>query len=175
MINNRNNILKNKNILALDPSLSSTGWAVFDDKNTCPEVNKIQTDTNDGNTDERITIIVDKIQTLAFSYNIRHVIFEDGYIGKSAKTGLQLAELRGAIIYILRAQGYDVYHMMPSQIRKTFGLKGNAKKEEVANAVLEKYPELENKIGPYSDKQNKKKTSDMYDAVSIGEAFKHTL
>ena len=52
-----------------------------------------------------------------------------------------------------------------------FGLPGNAKKEEVANAVLSIYPNLLEEIGPYSDKSNKQKTSDIYDSISIGLSY----
>ena len=41
---------------------------------------------------------------------------------------------------------------------------------KVANKILEMYPDLINRIGPYSDKNNKQKTSDMYDSVCIGIA-----
>ena len=60
---------------------------------------------------------------------------------------------------------------LTKEIRKKFGLKGNAKKEEVAKEVLKYYPELEMDIGPYSDKANKQKTSDIYDAISIGLSY----
>ena len=63
--------------------------------------------------------------------------------------------------------------MLPSEIRKAFGCGGRAKKDEVAQAVINMYPNNDklNNIGPYSDKQNKNKTSDIYDAISIGIAF----
>ena len=63
--------------------------------------------------------------------------------------------------------------MLPSEIRKTLGCGGNAKKEDVAQAIVNMYPDNKKLdiIGPYSDKQNKNKTSDIYDAISIGVAF----
>ncbi len=62
-------------------------------------------------------------------------------------------------------------HRQPKEIRKNFGLSGAAKKEEVAQEVLKYYPFLEQQIGPYSDKNNKQKTSDIYDAISIGLSY----
>jgi hypothetical protein len=64
-----------------------------------------------------------------------------------------------------------VIHQQPSEIRKNFGLPGNAKKEQVATEVLKYYPYLDSQIGPYSDKANKQKTSDIYDAISIGLSY----
>lgn len=171
-------IKNNSNILALDPSLSCTGWAVFSaDENVFPVCNKYspkkKITKNDSDTDDRILDIVTYILSLARTYSIKEVILEDGFIGASKKTGLQLAQLRGAIIYGLMTEGYKVCHMYPSEIRKAFGLSGNAKKDEVAKAVCKMYNGIENIIGPYSDQNNKKKTSDIYDAISIGVAYRN--
>lgn len=155
-------------ILSLDPSLSSTGYAVIDSdtlKLVCK--GKINTSAKDS-TDDRIEQIITK---LSFLPEAPHVILEDGFIGKNAKTGLQLSELRGAIIFYFRQQKHVVVHRQPSEIRKDFGLPGNAKKEQVAEEVLKYYPYLEAQIGPYSDKANKQKTSDIYDAISIGLSY----
>ena len=63
--------------------------------------------------------------------------------------------------------------MMPTQIRKHLGIGGNAKKDDVAQVIVDMYPNNKKLaiIGPYSDKQNKDKTSDIYDAISIGVAY----
>ena len=177
-MNNRQNILKNNAILAIDPSLSSTGIALYTNNIkgiplSIPECLRLQTSLEDGATDKRIMKICNELDNIAYSYSVRYVAFEEGFVGVSAKTSLQLAELRGALCYMFNSHGYDVHYMQPSEIRKNFGLKGNAKKEDVAKKILEIYSDLENIIGPYSDKNNKNKTSDMYDAASIGLAFKY--
>lgn len=159
-------------ILAIDPSLSSTGIALFVNEDTnIPICKRIQTTQKMGDTDDRILVICNMLNEIALIYEISDVIFEDGYIGPSPKTGIQLAMLRGALCYMFKSSGISVVHMQPSEIRKVFGLKGNATKEEVALKVQGMYPLLKSQIGEYSDKNNKKKTSDMYDAVSIGVAY----
>ena len=123
-------------ILSLDPSLSSTGYAVIESdtkKLVCK--GKINTSAKDP-TDDRIEQIITKLSFLPES---SHVILEDGFIGKNAKTGLQLSELRGAIIFYFRQQKRTVVHQLPSEIRKNFGLPGNSKKEQVAEEVLKYY------------------------------------
>ena len=159
------------NILALDPSLSSTGFAVIDSISKKLIVESKITTVNKDNTDTRIQTILNKLILIAEVYNVQDVILEDGFIGKNAKTGLQLSELRGAIIFYFKYQKHKVIHQLPSEIRKNFGLPGNSKKEDIAKEVLKYYPNLEEEIGPYSDKANKKKTSDIYDAISIGLSY----
>ena len=101
------------------------------------------------------------------------MILEDGFSGTNLKTGLQLATLRGAIIATFRLENLQVDHLKPTQIRQMLECGGKASKEEVAKVVTDTYQgnPVFDKIGPYSDKQNKNKTSDIYDAISIGMAF----
>lgn len=160
-------------ILAIDPALSTTGYAVID-RNTLELVYINKFTTSPKNSDDcRINEIVAKLFCIVAQYPITHIVLEDGYLGANARTAMQLATLRGAIIGVFSFNKYIVHHMLPSEIRKALGVGGSAKKEEVAQAITEMYPgnkKLEI-IGPYSDKQNRNKTSDIYDAISIGIAF----
>ena len=62
--------------------------------------------------------------------------------------------------------------MLPTEIRKILLNKGNAKKEEVAKKIQEIYKDNPNvNLGEFNDKSNKKKNSDMYDAISIGVSY----
>lgn len=159
-------------VLAIDPALSTTGYAVIcKDDCSLTYVNKMTT-SNKRTDDDRINDIITRMFAVVVRYNIKDIVLEDGYLGPNPKTCIQLATLRGAIIGVFGYARYNVVHMLPSEIRKEFGVGGNAKKEEVAEKVMELYGKdnILNRIGPYSDKQNKDKTSDMYDAVSIGVA-----
>lgn len=161
-------------VLSIDPALSTTGWSIIGVNTQMVEkAGAFKTSPKD-TSDERVHLIVRKLFESARQYPVTHVILEDGYIGNNAKTGLQLAALRGAIIEIFTWYGYHVHHMKPTEIRSMFAQKGNASKEDIANAVRTFYGEdstLIAEIGPYSDKQNKEKTSDIYDAISIGLAY----
>jgi crossover junction endodeoxyribonuclease RuvC len=156
-------------IFSIDPSLSSTGYAIIDGE--CKKLidkGKINT-TNKYSTDDRIQMILAELMKKVPEEC--YIMLEDGYVGVNSQSSLKLSELRGAIIFFFKYNGYDVIHQQPKEIRKNFGLKGNAKKEEVAKEVLKYYPKLETDIGSYSDRANKKKTSDIYDAISIGLSF----
>ena len=158
-------------VFSLDPSLSSTGYAVIESTtNKLITKGRITTSTKD-DTDTRIQYILQTLIWISENHNVQDIILEDGFVGFNAGGSLKLAELRGAIIAYYKYKKYTVVHRQPKEIRKNFGLSGSAKKEEVANEVLKYYPELQQEIGPYSDKANKQKTSDIYDAISIGLSY----
>lgn len=164
-------------VLAIDPALSTTGYAVIDmDTLDLAYINKFTTSSKNSD-DFRINEIVTRLFCTASQYPIKHIILEDGFMGPNARTAIQLATLRGAIIGVFSFNKYMVHHMLPSQIRHELGCGGNAKKDQVAEAIIKMYPGNKRlqAIGPYSDKQNKDKTSDMYDAIASGVAFVKSL
>ena len=156
-------------ILSLDPSLSSTGYAIIDQSTKQLLYRGKITSSSKLSTDDRIQLIIRQIEFAIPKTHI--VILEDGFVGVNSQSSLKLAQLRGALIAYFKYQGRTVIHQLPSEIRKNFGLAGNASKEEVAKEVLKYYPFLTEQIGPYSDKANKDKTSDIYDAISIGLSY----
>ena len=167
------NIKNNNYILSIDPALSTTGYAVIDiDTLELVHADKFITSPKESD-DVRINSIVAKLFSITEIYDIKHIILEDGFLGCNPKTCIQLATLRGAIIGVFNHCNYDVKHMLPTEIRKHLECGGNAKKNEVAQVVNNIYHNnnIIQRIGPYSDKQNKNKTSDIYDAISIGIAF----
>lgn len=167
----------NEFVLAIDPALSTTGYAVIK-KDTLEliYIDKFTTSPKKS-LDVRINEIVAKLFSIAAQYNVKDIVLEDGFSGTNLGTGLKLATLRGAIIGVFSFCKYNVIHMLPTQIRKYLGTGGNAKKEDVAQAIVKMYPKNKKLdiIGPYSDKQNKDKTSDIYDAISIGVAYIKSL
>lgn len=159
-------------ILSLDPSLSSTGYAVIESQSKTLLYRGKITSSDKLSTDDRIQLILNQLREIDNVVpDIKIVALEDGYVGANFQSSLKLAQLRGALIAYFKYRKKEVVHSMPKEIRKNFGLSGSAKKEEVAREVLKYYPFLLQDIGPYSDKQNKQKTSDIYDAISIGLSY----
>lgn len=159
-------------ILAIDSSLSSTGYAII---NFYTEdvilTGRIETDDKDTE-DNRMIYISNKLKTFCKLYNIEYSIMESQYYTVNAKTAMQLSRLRGAIMYSLRSNNIFIEYMLPTEIRKILLNKGNAKKEEVAKKIQEIYKDNPNvNLGEFNDKSNKKKNSDMYDAISIGVSY----
>lgn len=160
-----------KYILAVDPSLTSTGYCVLTENRHIEEINKITSNSKNGTENQRIYNILRILDMAVEFYSIIEVAIEDGFTGPNKKGSLSLAKLRGAIVGYFIMKGCSIDESAPKETRVNLGLKGNASKEEVAEYILNLYPELLEKIGPYSDKNNKNKTSDMYDAVGIGLAY----
>ena len=161
-------------ILAVDPALSTTGYAVISiaDKKIV-YANKFCTSSKKSY-DERVTDIVTELFSIAVQYGVVGIVLENSFLGKNPKTAMDLSELRGSICGVFAFNKYLVCKMTPSEIRAHLGIGGGASKLDVAmyliNTLYKDDPKIQ-KIGPYSDKQNKDKTSDIYDAISIGAAF----
>lgn len=85
-------------VLGIDPSLSSTGYAVIENRKIIAS-DKIQTNSSNGDTDTRIQLIIKELIITAGLHNIDAVMMEDGFSGVNIGGSLKLAELRGAIIF----------------------------------------------------------------------------
>lgn len=159
-------------ILALDASFTSTGYAVLDNKLNVIECGKV-TPKEKLPDSKRILEICDKCEELISKYSISKVVIEEQYVKRNPNTALKLSRLFGAIIYLTSICDVELIPMEASKIRKILLGNGKADKEEVAGYVLYYYKDSDivKNIGPYSDKKNKKKTSDIYDAISIGMSY----
>lgn len=163
-------------ILALDASISSTGYAVINYDTSLIEFDKITTKPKN-NEDDRIFKIADEISKIINKYNIKTVILESQFLGRNVKTAMQLSRLRGAIIYVCKLDNATLIHLQPSEIRKHLFNNGRASKEEVAEFIKAYYREdmRVNLLGEFNDRQCKAKNSDIYDAISIALAYCNKL
>lgn len=161
-----------KNILAIDSSLSSTGYAVINFNNEQVLLTgRIHTDSNEDE-DNRMFDITNKLITICKLYNIKDGCMEDQYHTVNASTTMKLSRLRGAIAYAFKENNYKLTYMMPSSIRKTFINNSKADKKAIAEEVQKlciNNPYVN--LGEFNDNNCFKKNSDMYDAISIGIAY----
>ncbi len=159
-------------VMGLDPSISSTGWAVKIDGDIV-DLGRITT-TNKSEEDERIFQIAVQILQKAREHKIDAVIMESQFVYRNAKTALQLSRLRGGIVVLLKMANISVKYISPSEIKQAVTGNGKAEKEDVAATLLVIYKDNEKvqNIGLFSDKSNKQKTSDIYDAVAAAYSYK---
>lgn len=159
-------------ILSIDPAYSTTGIAVIRKDIYIESAFKFIT-TKDDKEDLRMMKIINELLRVSKFYNINEIAFEDGFVGANMKTALMLSKLRGGMIASFLLNNYQINYVQPAVIRMNLGCGGHAKKEDVAAMILNMFPDSEviKAIGPYSDKQNKNKTSDIYDAISIGVSY----
>ncbi|HBF2862347.1 TPA: crossover junction endodeoxyribonuclease RuvC [Clostridioides difficile] len=159
-------------VLALDVSLSSTGWAIINSNKEILEYGKIVTKKENFDTeDERMCYICNTIQEIITTHNIQIVLVEDQFTSRNSKTILSLRKLLGAIMRTVKLNNIEIEYMYPVSIRKYLMNSGKVKKEEVAIYVRENIID----IGEYVDRTCKAKTSDIYDAIALGIAYLNKL
>lgn len=157
-------------LLGLDASISCTGYAVMNDDGSLVEFDKITTKSKEEE-DDRIYKISIKVKELIEKYDVKVVVLEAQFLGRNARTTMQLSRLRGSIIFVCKFLNVELIHLHPSTIRMNLighgG--GSASKEEVANFIREYYIDNEyvQNLGEFNDRQCKAKNSDIYDAISI--------
>lgn len=159
-------------ILALDASLSSTGYCVMDDAMDIICCGKITTKSKDLFS-KRLNIICGECESLINDYKVDRVIVEGQYVHRNKNTAMKLSRLFGALIYMASSNDIDIYVVEPSKVRRILLGDGDSCKEEIASYVESYYKnnKLLSGVGAYSDKSNKDKTSDIYDSISIGMSY----
>ena len=190
-------------VLAIDASLSSTGFAVIRNDFTLIEFGKLTTKkmavtkkkkaegadkpkkkvkvkktidervAEQIDEDNRIFYIASNIMELFDRYEISAVTMEGQFAYVNIKTALQLSRLRGALTMSCKLKGSELEYPEPSVIRENLMGNGDASKEEVAAYIQEMYKDHEGvqALGPFNDKPNKGKNSDIYDAIADGVAY----
>lgn len=162
------------NVLGIDASLRSTGWGIITASNLqLVDFGKIQTKkTADENIDQTIFEIAQELLHYCDVYHVEAVGIEDGFVGKNMKTALTLARVRQGIITALMVRGIPMIYLQPAAVRSIFMQDGAASKEAVAHRIQFLYRSDERiaELGPFSDKNNKQKNSDIYDAIGVAIA-----
>lgn len=174
---------KIKYVLGIDGSLSVTGLAIIDRK-----TEELLLATKVSTTKAKFPILEQRIHWIgasilrfmaSFYPNLSSYYcgLENGFIGKSKGDGLNLGTMRGCCIGMIKMSGSEIQMFEPKAIRSKLS-KGDMDKEEVYDYIIQKYgldhPVIQ-AIGPYSDKNNSHKTSDIYDAIGIAIATKRSL
>lgn len=157
--------------IGLDLSLTSSGWAISNN-GVIVACGKINT-TNKVLEDDRIFYIAKTIHRLAMHWQVTDSMMESQFMYKNAKTALQLSRLRGGVVTLLKMEEICQEYLSPTEIKQIITGKGNAEKEDVAKTILiihKGNPIVEN-VGSFSDKPNKNKTSDIYDAIAAVTAM----
>lgn len=159
--------MENKNVLGLDLSLSCTGYSIvrYDQQSyLILDYGTIKTKQADfNNTIERLAHICEEIQNILDSNEIDIIVIEDSIPVKNSKSVLQVNVLKGMVIRTIQYNDKEIQLYYPSTVKKKVTGSGRASKEDVANAIKEKTNlDLE-----YSDKNNSKKTSDIFDSIAL--------
>lgn len=152
-------------VMGIDPSLTSSGWAVVEDGKLM-SYGLVKT-TKD--TPQRFYYIYNEFKKLIKQYKPNKVHVETPFFGQNAQTGLNLAYVRGGLLVLCEGLKIPMISFTPREVKKYVAGEGKAEKEDVANSLSKIFEndEIFKTIGPFVDKNNKNKTSDIYDALGV--------
>ena len=134
-------------ILALDLSLSCTGYAVCDKLGNPLEIAHIETSSK-LETNDRLKIIGDKLLDIKDRFYIDTVVFENSFY-RHIKATQMLYQVRGIAMYIFCDCNLKFY--APTTVKKLIGGTGKASKEDLQNKILELYPDVKFSCNDESD------------------------
>ena len=146
-------------VLAIDPGYGRCGVALVE-KNGGKEVllfsTCIETSAKDQFPD-RLAAVVDGCERLLKEYSPDTVALEKLFLSKNQKTAMQVAEVRGALIYMAENHGIKVHEYTPGQVKNAVAGWGGADKKAIAT-MLHALMKIDRSI----------KHDDEYDAIAIG-------
>ena len=125
-------------ILSIDPSTTSTGWCIYENKPIkygciCPNKTLEYID--------RVIYILKELNALKLKYKPEIIIIEQLAVTRNAKVAQMLAGLQVAIEVMFRQEEYLVIEARPSEVRKgkIFSKKRNEIKIECVEYIKNKY------------------------------------
>jgi crossover junction endodeoxyribonuclease RuvC len=145
--------------LAIDPGFGRCGVAVLEKENgkerviysSCIETSAIHTFP------ERLRVVADECTTVMKKFKPDAVALEKLYFTSNQKTAMQVAEVRGAILYASALHNIPVSEYTPLQVKSAITGWGRADKKHVAT-MLHALVTIDKKIVH----------DDEYDAIAIG-------
>ena len=155
-------------LLALDTSVASTGFAIFNEKQEIITYGNIPTEKKDFETEDlRLNYIGNVIDELIRTYNVTDIIEEDQFTSINSKTILLLRKLVGVISRVAYKYEINIHYVYPSQWRAKLGIKGKDKKLAAFNYLKD------NNIIDLGELKTsgKKKNDDITDALCIGLSY----
>lgn len=146
-------------VLGIDPGYGRCGMAIVEKEggkerviySTCIETSERRTFP------ERLLEVVDACVALIEAYEPRALVLERLYFNSNQKTAMQVAEVRGALIYAAARAGIPLHEYTPAQVKLAVAGWGQADKKGVArmlHALLKIEKEIEH--------------DDEYDAIAVG-------
>lgn len=146
-------------VLAFDPGFERLGVAVVEKvggKEVVLHSECVRTDASLP-FNERLGIVGIAAEALIKKFKPDAMALEEIFFGKNAKTGVQIAEVRGALTYIGKAHGLAVHGYTPSEVK--IAITGYGKSDKGAVALM--VPKL-------VSLPVRKRLDDEMDAIAVG-------
>lgn len=139
------NLLRQKNILGIDPALTKIGWGVISTSSS-PEINYVSSGVISTKSTElihkRLANIARELEDIILQYQPIMIAMEETFVNMNANSSLKLGYARGAIMAIIGK--YDIYFQeyKPNFIKKTVVGSGHAEKQQVLHMIKVLLPAL---------------------------------
>lgn len=146
-------------ILAIDPGFGRCGVAILEGTGSTPSILYSACIETKPNTkfSKRLLFVADEIIRLIEEYAPETISIEEIYFTNNAKTAINVAEVRGMLIYLAASRNITLVEFNPLAIKIAVTGYGRASKEQVIKMV-EKIVKL----------PKKKMLDDEYDAIALG-------
>ena len=121
-------------ILGLDPGLARLGYAVIsyrEEELNALQFGMIPTDSKDDDA-TRIERLVLQVEKIVEDFPITEAALEDLYFSRNVSSALGVAQVRGALIFVLRRAGIPIVTFSPNTVKLAVCGNGRANKKEVA-------------------------------------------
>jgi crossover junction endodeoxyribonuclease RuvC len=138
-------------LLGIDPGINIVGFAFVDGTLANPRIVEYGVITTtkrvDGQQHLRIAEIIDDLDILIQKHKPTHAIVEDLFFFKNAKTVIDVAQSRGAIVTHLARNQIQVQNITPLQVKSSVCNYGRASKKQIIEMVKKLY-RIDNIKGP---------------------------
>ena len=152
-------------ILGIDPGYAIVGYGVIEYKNMrfrTLAYGAITTPAHT-NTEDRIKVIYDELDTLIKMYKPDCMAIEELFFNTNQKTAIVVAEARGVMLLCAVNNGLKIFEYTPLQVKQAVVGYGRAEKKQVI-AMVVNFLKLE----------KKPKLDDTADALAIAVCHAHT-
>ncbi len=120
-------------ILGIDPGFSRLGYAVIDtDKGKFKVIDCACFETSSRlEYGKRLVLVANKVKDLISKHKPQFLAIEKIFFAKNQKTALQIAEVRGILLYLAASSGISTCEYTPLEIKMALCGYGKATKEQV--------------------------------------------
>ncbi len=122
-------------ILALDPSLAETGFALLDASTERVLAHGTIPTTRRHSDQQRLATLAMALINLIRTHEPEELATELPFVGHNRRTALTLGAVRGVVLYIAQSHGFRVYEYTTSQIKSAMTSNPTASKSQVQHMI----------------------------------------
>ncbi len=145
-------------IIGIDPGYERLGIAVVEKTNGKEVLIHSECFQTDAKLDfhERLFLLGRQIECVIKKHNPQHLALENVFFNTNQKTAMDVAAVRGVILYVGRLHNLEIFEYTPPQIKSAVGGSGRANKKEIAS-MLHHLIDINKEI----------RLDDEYDAIAV--------